>query len=42
MVVAACYMTDAPERLSDSWGAPEVVAQYEYVRAKTARRRSRP
>ena len=38
-VVAACFMTDASERLSDTWGAPEVVAQYEYVCEKTARRR---
>ena len=40
--VAACFTTDAPSRLSHVWGAPEVVAQYEYVRAKDERRRSRP
>jgi len=38
--VAACFTTDAPSRLSHDWGAPEVVAQYEYVRAKDDRRRS--
>jgi glycosyltransferase involved in cell wall biosynthesis len=40
--VAACFTTDAPSRLSHEWGAPDVVAQYEYVRAKDERRRSRP
>ena len=38
-VVAACFMTDASERLSDTWGEPAVVAQYEYICEKTARRR---
>jgi predicted AlkP superfamily phosphohydrolase/phosphomutase len=39
-IVATCFMTDAPARLSHSFGTPDVDAQLEYVRRKVATRRA--